>query len=528
MINLQNATYIHPNKQVLFEDLNFTVNKQEKIALIGNNGIGKSTLLKIIAGQLSLSSGQLSYASSPYYIPQILDSYNGLSISQALGVSQKLTAFQQILAGELTEENMEMLNDDWTIEDRIHAALGDVGLSDMDLTKKIGQLSGGQKTKVFLAGIFIQDPEIVLLDEPSNHLDTKGRALLYDFVERTNKTLVIVSHDRQLLKQLSTTVEFTKKGLTRYGGNYDFYQQQKSMAQQALDQELNHQQKELNKAKNIQREAIQRQAKLNARGKRKQEQAGVPKIMINVLKNKAEGSSSKLKSVHQDKIANIKTHLTTLREDLAELDQIKFNFEQSNLHQGKILFDALDINYEINATPLWNKPLNFQIKHGDRLAIAGQNGAGKTTLLNLLLGKIKPSQGKILSCQINSLYVDQEYSLLQTNLTVYEMAQSYNDTGLLEHEIKIRLDRFLFKEDRWDDPCSFLSGGERMRLLICILTILNKAPDLIILDEPTNNIDLQNISILTHAINNYHGTLIIVSHDQQFLHDLQIEQKIDL
>src|SRR5690606_19552274 len=317
------------------------------------------------------------------------------------------------------------------------------------------------------------------------------------FVERTNKTLVIVSHDRQLLKQLSTTVEFTKKGLTRYGGNYDFYQQQKSMAQQALDQELNHQQKELNKAKNIQREAIQRQAKLNARGKRKQEQAGVHKIMINVLKNKAEGSSSKLKSVHQDKIANIKTHLTTLREDLAELDQIKFNFEQSNLHQGKILFDALDINYEINATPLWNKPLNFQIKHGDRLAIAGQNGAGKTTLLNLLLGKIKPSQGKILSCQINSLYVDQEYSLLQTNLTVYEMAQSYNDTGLLEHEIKIRLDRFLFKEDRWDDPCSFLSGGERMRLLICILTILNKAPDLIILDEPTNNIDLQNISILT-------------------------------
>ncbi|MGH2624079.1 MAG: ATP-binding cassette domain-containing protein, partial [Sphingobacterium sp.] len=291
MINLQNATYIHPNKEVLFEDLNFTVNKQEKIALIGNNGIGKSTLLKIIAGQLPLSSGQLSYASSPYYIPQILDSYNGLSISQALGVSQKLTAFQQILAGKLTEENMEMLNDDWTIEDRIHAALGDVGLSNMDLATKIGRLSGGQKTKVFLAGIFIQDPEIVLLDEPSNHLDSKGRALLYDLVEKTNKTLLIVSHDRQLLKQLSTTVKFTKKGLTRYGGNYDFYKQQKSMAQQALDQELIHQQKELNKAKNIQREAIQRQAKLNARGKKKQEQAGVPKIMINVLKNKAEGSS---------------------------------------------------------------------------------------------------------------------------------------------------------------------------------------------------------------------------------------------
>ena len=528
MINLQHATYIHPNKEVLFEDLNFTVNKQQKIALIGNNGIGKSTLLKIISGQLTLSEGQLFCASAPYYIPQILDPYNVLSIAQALGVSQKLNAFQEILDGQLTTQNMELLNDDWTIEDRIHVALADVGLSNIDLAKKIGMLSGGQKTKVFLAGIFIREPEIVLLDEPSNHLDSQGRAWLYDFVERTNKTLVVVSHDRQLLSHLSTTVEFTKKGLTMYGGNYDFYHQQKSISQQALDQELQQHQKELNKAKNIERDSLERQAKLNARGKRKQQQAGVPKIMINVLKNKAQGSSSKLKSVHQDKITSIKNNLTTLRKDLAEENQIKFNFEQSNLHQGKILFEAIDLNFLINSLPLWNPPLSFQIKHGDRFAITGSNGSGKTTLLNILLGEFKPIQGKLISWPLTSLYVDQEYSLLHSDLSVYEMAQSFNTTGLLEHEIKIRLDRFLFKKGRWDDPCYFLSGGERMRLLICILTILNKAPDLIILDEPTNNIDLQNVSILTNAINNFHGTLLIVSHDQQFLHDLHIEQTIGL
>ena len=528
MINLQQATYIHPNKEVLFVELNLTVNKQQKIALIGNNGIGKSTLLKIISGQLKLNAGQLFCASTPYYIPQILDSYNRFSVAQALGISKKLKALHQILAGQVTQDNLDTLNDDWTLEDRIKKAMEDFDLGTIDLAQEIGTLSGGQKTKVFLAGILIQEPEIILMDEPSNHLDHQGRALLYDFVEKTNKTLVIVSHDRKLLNQLSTTVELTKKGLTIYGGSYNFYQQQKSITKQALDQELQHNQKELNKAKNVQRDSIERQAKLNARGKRKQEQAGVPKIMMNILKNKAQGTSSKIKSVHQDKITGIKNNLTTLRNDLAELDQIKFNFEESNLHQGKILLEACHLNYQINSKFLWKDPLNFKIKHGDRVAIKGLNGSGKTTLLKMLLGEITPTQGKIISSQMNSLYVDQEYSLLQADLSVYEMAQSFNDTGLQEHEVKIRLDRFLFKKDRWDQPCYLLSGGERMRLLICVLTILNKAPDLIILDEPTNNIDLQNITILTNAINNFHGTLLIVSHDEQFLQEIHIQNTIDL
>ena len=171
MLILQNISYIHPTKDVLFNNIHLTLNPKEKLALIGNNGSGKSTLLKIIAKELQASSGQLSVDSEPYYVPQIFGQYNHLSIAQALRVEDKFNALQQILSGNVTEENYALLNDDWTIEERCNEALSYWQLSQFDLTQKMETLSGGQKTKVFLAGIAIHEPKIVVLDEPSNHLD---------------------------------------------------------------------------------------------------------------------------------------------------------------------------------------------------------------------------------------------------------------------------------------------------------------------------------------------------------------------
>lgn len=528
MLTLQNISYTHQNKDLLFSDINLTVNNHEKTALIGNNGVGKSTLLKIIAGELQPTYGQIIVETEPYYVPQIFGQFNHLNIAQALLIEDKLNALKEILNGNTSEENFNLLNDDWTIEDRCKEALNYWQLDDLDLSQKMETLSGGQKTKVFLAGISIHQSELVLLDEPSNHLDVSGRRLLYDFIQATKGALIVVSHDRKLLNLLDTVCELSKQGINVYGGNYDFYKEQKQIENNALNQDIQSKEKALRKAKEKERETIERQQKLDTRAQKGLGKAGLPKIVSNTLRNNAERSTAKIASVHSEKIGSISQDLQELRSALPDIDKMKFGFGNSALHKGKILFTAKDINFAYNTQPLWKDNLNFQITSGERIALKGQNGSGKTTLIKLILGDIEPQTGTIYRADNKAVYIDQDYSLLDNKLKVYEQAQQFNGSSLQEHEIKIRLNRFLFTKDDWDKSCSALSGGERMRLLLCCLTINSKSPDIIIFDEPTNNLDIQNVEILTAAINEYQETLIVVSHDETFLEQINIERTIEL
>ncbi|WP_316805351.1 ribosomal protection-like ABC-F family protein [Pedobacter nototheniae] len=528
MLILQDITYIHPNKDLLFADLSISINKQDKIALIGNNGAGKSTLLKILAGKLNPSSGNVKSAEQPYYVPQLFGQFNHLTIAQALQVGDKLNALMQILEGNVNDENMTVLNDDWTIETRCEDALKYWKLEGLDLNEQMDSLSGGQKTKVFLAGIMIHQPEIVLMDEPTNHLDLWSREMLYNYIKSSKSTMVVVSHDRTLLNLLNTIYELDKNGITVYGGNYEFYVEQKGINRDALNQDLRNKEKALRKAKEIEKESVERQQKLDARGKKKQEKAGLPTISMNTLKNNAEKSTSRIKGVHMEKINEIVREIGQLRGSLPDLDRMKVNFDHSLLHAGKILVNMIEVNFSYGDQFIWKKNLNFQIRSGARLAIKGLNGAGKTTLIKMILGALQPQKGNIERVEVTATYVDQDYSLINPELTVYEQAEYFNSGVLQEHEIKIRLSRFLFTKEYWGKTCRFLSGGEKMRLLLCCLTVGNQAPDMIILDEPTNNLDLQNIEILTSALKEYRGTLLIVSHDEYFLRQINVEDKIEL
>jgi ATPase subunit of ABC transporter with duplicated ATPase domains len=528
MLILQGVAYRQPNKDLLFENINASINTGDKIALIGNNGTGKSTLLRLLAGDLAPSAGTITSNANPYYVPQHFGQYDSCTVAKALGVDKKLNALHKILAGDTSAAQFDLLADDWTIEERCNEAMEYWGLQDINLQRAMVTLSGGQKTKVFLAGIDIHQPGIVLLDEPSNHLDAKSRIILYEYIQKAKHSLVVVSHDRTLLNMLDTVYKLDKKGIHIYGGNYDFYAEQKRIESEALQHDLKSKEKVFRKAKETERETMERQQKLDARGKKKKEKAGVPTIAMNTLRNNAEKSTARIKAVHTGKLDSLSREIGELRNQLPGIDKMRISFDDSTLHTGKILVSGTVLNYHLHDRPLWKQGLTIEIASGDRIAIKGDNGSGKTTLLKLILGQVEPTEGTIRRNSLQTVYIDQDYSIVNSKLSLYEQAQQFNSGALPGHEIKNQLNRFLFTKEFWDKPCNTLSGGERMRLCLCCLSIYSKAPDMIILDEPTNNLDMQNIEILTMAISEYKGTLVVVSHDAYFLGQVNTTSVIDL
>jgi ATPase subunit of ABC transporter with duplicated ATPase domains len=528
MLRLQNVAYAHPDRNVQFSDINFTIQPHETVAITGNNGSGKSTLLRLAAGELAPASGEVKTGASPYYIPQIVGQFDNITVAQALRAHEKLAALQEILGGEVSDKNLAILDDDWAIEEKCIEALAYWRLQDISLHSKLSSLSGGQKTRVFLAGLHVHRPQLVLLDEPTNHLDSAGRDLLYSYVNEAKAAMAIVTHDRQLLRIPGTIYELKEGTLSRYGGNYDFFINEKQLQENALMHDLQETGKALRKAREAEREMLERQQRHNARGKKKQEKAGVPKIMMNTLRNLAENSAAHAKSTHAEKVSGIAATLTDLRSELVTNDKMRLNFGNSSLHNGKVLFEAKALNLRFADRWIWPDTLEITIASGDRLAFRGLNGSGKSTLIRIILGQLKPGTGEMSRNIANAVYIDQDYSLLNNELTVKEQAALFNNLALPEAEINSRLTHFLFTADVWNKPCSALSGGERMKLTLCCLTIGGIEPDLLVFDEPTNNLDLLNIDILTTAIKDYRGTLIVVSHDKQFLVDIGITSFIEL
>lgn len=527
-IIIKDLSYTHTDKEVLFSNLNLIINSGEKTALTGNNGCGKSTLMRILAGEALPGTGSVHCSGHLYYVPQHFGQYDGRTVAQVLGIDRKLTALHAILNGDTAEEHFARLDNDWNIEERTQAVLHAWHLNGISLLRPLEGLSGGEKTRLFLAGMELKEPDTLLLDEPTNHLDTAGRKRLYDFVHRTSATVLVISHDRTLLNLLPAICELSRNGLACYGGNYDFYKEQKEVHRNALQQQLEEKEKALRLARKTAREMEERKARQNTRGEKASIKKGIPRILLGGLKNHAENSSSKLSNVHAEKTDKIQQEITNLKGSLPQTNKLKTDFNASALHIGKILVTAQNINfhYPDSNTNLWTVPLSFQLRSGNRFCIKGDNGSGKTTLLKLITGELTPTGGTIERADFTYIYLDQEYSLIQNEYTVSEQAEAFNLRHLPEHETKTILNRYLFPQDVWNKPCSKLSGGEKMRLAFCCLMIADNTPDLFILDEPTNNLDIESIEIITATIRNYQGTVLAVSHDRDFLKETGIEQEI--
>lgn len=525
-IILSGVSYRYRNQQFLFEGLDLSVAAGCKTAVVGDNGVGKSTLLKLIAGELVPAAGSIACSSHPCYVPQQL-SAAGVSAACVLGVEDKLDALRAICGGSADPRFYDLLADDWEVESRCRAALDHWGLGHVGLTHPVDALSGGERTKLCLAGLLIHQPAVVLLDEPTNHLDTSGRRRLYDFIRASRATIVVVSHDVKLLNLLDTTCELTSKGLKIYGGNYDFYREQKQIEEDALARRIDAEQTALRLARKKAQEVRERQERRMRQGERHKDQ--LPRILRRTLKDSGERTEAQLVGKHAEQIDGSRDRLSELRQRQRTPCELKIDFDDAQLHNGKLLVRADGLNFEYTpGRPLWREPLALELRSGERIRLTGDNGTGKTTLVRLLTGELQPTAGRIVRAGFSYVYLDQHYSRVNTPQCVLELAQAYNHGNLRDYELKVRLHRALFGQDMWDKRCDTLSGGERMRLYLCCLMIANHVPDLFILDEPTNNLDLSSLAILTSTIRNYRGTLLVISHDDNFADEIGITRTIGL
>ncbi|WP_460760223.1 ABC-F family ATP-binding cassette domain-containing protein [Niabella terrae] len=530
MLQLQELSYRHPDQEPLFENIQWQVQSREKWALVGPNGSGKSTLLRVMAGMLEPSGGKIHYSSPPYYIPQNFGQFGNQTVAGVLGIAAKWQALTEMQSGRVTEANMELLENDWDLEERIQSALSQWQLPALDPEQRLSELSGGEQTRLLLSGIHLHRPELILLDEPSNHLDEKARSQLLTFIETSNQTLILASHDRGLLNMLNPVAELHAGGLRLYGGNYAFFETQQELASASLARDLLHADKTLKKAAILRRKTMERQQKQDARGSRKQTKAGTARIMMNTLKNQAERSTAKTTAVHDQKLEQLTQDLERLRAAQPTTGQMRLDLDNSGLHRGKLLVEARAVNLNFAGRNLWAEPLDIELRSGERWLIRGANGSGKTSLVRLLLGNLEPTSGSITRAFQQYRYIDQDYQLIDNRLRVIEQAGRFNSGSepLQEHEVNSRLHRFLFGPGDWDKSCASLSGGERMRLMLCCLQMHRQAPDILVLDEPTNNLDITNMEILHEALRDYQGTLLLISHDAHFRSALDINREIVL
>ncbi len=521
-------SYQLPQGQWLLKDLHFTLASQ-KIGLVGANGIGKSTFLKLLNQELKPTEGKVATTQTIAKLPQDFLSFQDQSVAQVLGIAEQLQAFHQILKGEGTLKDYEILNDAWDIEEKVQNLLSQTQLSHIDVHRAFSSLSGGEKSRLLFAVLLWQQVDFLLLDEPTNHLDQESRERFYKLIEQSNKGMLVVSHDRALLRKMDEIIELSPLGIQSYGGNYDFYKEQKSIEQVAKEQSLHAAQIELKRKQRQQQKTKEKQEKRATRGKKHGIKSNMEKDVMNYFQNRSEKSATKSSKLHEKQLGHATQKLQEAQSQVLSNHQIIIDLAPSSLPKSKRIIQLKDVNVAFQPDQkLWENPLDFEIVGPERVALVGTNGSGKTTLLKILLETIKPTEGKVYRGVKNIGFIDQHLELIDYDLTVLENVQKYALSGMEEHTIRIRLGRFLFDGEKIFKKASVLSGGERMRLGLACLLATNNAPDLLILDEPTNHMDFQSLAIITSALQQFKGAILVVSHDQDFLKTIGIERYFNL
>ena len=498
LLNLSNA-YLGFGDFPLLDHTELHIEPNERVCLVGRNGAGKSTLMKVLAGEVQLDDGKLIFEKDiivtrleqdpPRHIQETVFEYvaEGIAhlsdlLKQYHHISQQmLTDYSDELLAKLSQVQAQLEhNNGWQFENRIQDTLK---LLELDPDKKLCELSGGWVRRAALARALVANPDILLLDEPTNHLDVEAITWLEDLLLNFKGSIIFISHDRSFIRKMATRIVDLDRGkLVSYPSNYDLYLETK-----AEDLRVEALQNELFDKKLAQEEVWIRQG-------------------IKARRTRNEGRVRTLKKLREER---------RNRREVQGKAKIQLD---TTARSGKIVFEIENASYEVEGKTLL-KDFSATIQRGDKIALVGPNGCGKTTFIKLLLGELQPTSGTIrCGTKLDVAYFDQYRAELDLEKTVMDNVadgkQDIEVNGVKRHVLGYLQD-FLFPPKRAMTPVKALSGGERNRLLLAKLLL--KPNNLLILDEPTNDLDVETLELLEELLADYQGTLLIVSHDRQFI-----------
>ena len=535
MINLNHVNYATGSKEIL-HDVSFSINVGDKIGLVGSNGAGKTTLLRLINGDLTPTSGEIIKTNEEIGIlPQDMRDWLDYSvyefIEEVTGVKDTREQFDEQCANlehDSSERTLLLYADALekygkfevaSFDANLEKALKCADISSINTDKEIGNFSGGQRTRIALAAVFASRYDVVLLDEPTNNLDAKGVVVLEKFIEGSNAAFLMVSHDRRFLRNAtSRIIELMggDQGMRQYGLGYDEYVEARERAKQATFNRYEQYEKE---KKRLDRAARAARIKANSAGSNRSNSDN-DKLTAHFRKEKAASGLASAASGMSSRLGQLEEPERP-EEDVS----LKFLFkEEAGKKLNLLSVSNLEIDYGNGHTI---GPVSFSIRTGDKILLKGKNGSGKTSVIRGIMGDTPVSSGDVhASKQANVIYVDQNQTLPLPDDSALNNLRHLAPSLELHDAINLLI-RFNLKKDIIQvTPGSELSGGERAKVLLAGIAANNVG--LLILDEPTNNLDIPTIEALEHALKNYNGGVLIVSHDRDFVQNIGITNTISI